>query len=226
MIKNKICLSVLVSISVATTTISMSNQSNANSLVLTGSPQQPPQTISLPPATKAAINDVENFKLVVSQQELASNESNEERCADPNQEGSLAEEQARVIKERQELNMKNIDLRSVFDVAKKGGCFAALSEFPDLSITIPSLTAIFDSLKNTLLKYAMRKVCNAVDDVLDETVTPIKDAMEKISDSGQLDMTGRVNKKMYEELYEVDKELGRVSSPVKGDYEKEIEFVW
>lgn len=107
----------------------------------------------------------------------------------------------------------------LFDVANKNGCFNALSNFPNLSVAIPSLSSIANALKKTMLDYATRKVCNAVNDALTEVITPINEALDKVSKNGQIDMTGAYNKAMTKKLYEIDPELGRVSQSASDGYE-------
>lgn len=107
----------------------------------------------------------------------------------------------------------------LFDVANKNGCFNALSNFPNLSVAIPSLSSIGNALKKTMLDYATRKVCNAVNDALTEVITPINEALDKVSKNGQIDMTGAYNKAMTKKLYEIDPELGRVSQSASDGYE-------
>lgn len=106
----------------------------------------------------------------------------------------------------------------LFDIANNGGCFNALKNFPNLSVAIPSLSSIADALKKTLINYATRKVCNAVNDALTEVLTPINEALDKVSENGQIDMTGKFNTVMRKELYEIDPELGRVSTSAKNEY--------
>lgn len=110
----------------------------------------------------------------------------------------------------------NID--KLYNVADKGGCFNALSNFPDLSVAIPSLTSIANALKKTMVDYATRKVCSAVNEALTEALDPINKALDKVSQSGQIDMTGVFNKELSKKLYEVDPELGRVAPAVENGY--------
>ncbi len=148
----------------------------------------------------------------------------QELCADPNEEGSLANKQAEVMNEQKKLDTKPIDLGNIYDVGKKGGCFVALSNFPDLSVSIPSLTGIMNSVKDTLVKYAVRKACTVVDEAFSEMLAPIEKALDQVSDRGQLDLTGMVNKEVTKSLYEIDPELGRVSSSTSTD--REYDFKW
>lgn len=145
-------------------------------------------------------------------------------CADPNEEGSLAQKQAEVMEEQKKMATKPINLGNIYSIGKKNGCFAALSDFPDLSISIPSLTGMLNSVKDTLVKYAVRKACIAVDQAFEEMLAPLESALDKVSDRGQLDLTGMVNKQVTKQLYEVDPELGRLG--VTGKDESEYEFKW
>lgn len=107
----------------------------------------------------------------------------------------------------------------LFDVGNKNGCFNALANFPNLSIAIPSLSSIASALQKTLVDYATRKVCTAVNDALTEVLSPINNALEKLSKNGQIDLTGKFNTTMREKLYKIDPELGRVSTPVNSSYQ-------
>lgn len=147
-----------------------------------------------------------------------------EDCSDPNAPGSLASRQAEVLQEKKTLATKSMDMGKFFEIGKNNGCFAALTEFPDLSISIPSMADVLAKLQKTLADYAVRKVCNAVNDAFEAAVSPITDKLEKLSSSGQLDLSGRVNKALTKKMYEVDPEMGRVSSPAAAG--SEIEFTW
>lgn len=156
----------------------------------------------------------ENISLDKKYQNVA---SDAQSCADPSNVNGLAYRQAATIKDMQTMIMTPINTDKIFDTANKNGCFNALNDFPNLSISIPSLSSIANSLKNTLLKYAVRKVCNAVNDALSEVIEPINEVFEKISEHGQIDLTGEINRKMYKELYSIDKDLGRVADPIKNE---------
>lgn len=147
-----------------------------------------------------------------------------EDCSDPDSPGSLASRQADVLQEKKTLATKSMDMGKFFEIGKNNGCFAALTEFPDLSISIPSMADVLAKLQKTLADYAVRKVCNAVNDAFEAAVSPITDKLEKLSSSGQLDLSGRVNKALTKKMYEVDPEMGRVSSSAATG--SEIEFTW
>ena len=106
----------------------------------------------------------------------------------------------------------------LFDAGNKNGCFNALTNFPNLSVAIPSLSSIGDALKKTLVDYATRKVCTAVNDALSEVISPINGALDKLSQNGQIDLSGKFNTKMREKLYKIDPELGRVAAPINSEY--------
>lgn len=129
--------------------------------------------------------------------------------------------QARKMEDEKQLAMTTINMDKIFKVGQQGGCFNALTSFPDLSVALPSLGTIFSSLTKTLQDYAVRKACKAVNSAIDSAISPIKEKLEKVSDSGQLDMSGRLNKELMKKYYEIDPELGRVSTQVggNGDYE-------
>lgn len=177
-------------------------------------------------ASTPAILDSANLKMVTDIEknvseahDLASGD-----CSDPNNEGSLASKQQEIIQEQKEIASKSTDLSKLFTIGKNNGCFAALADFPDLSVSIPSLADIFTKLQKTLADYAVRKVCNAVDEAFESAVGPLYEKMDNLSSSGQLDLSGRVNKAITKKMYEVDPELGRVSGSAKAA--SEIEFKW
>lgn len=91
-------------------------------------------------------------------------------------------------------------------------------------MSIPSLTSVMNSVKNTLINYAIRKTCQAVDQAFSEMLEPLEAALNSVSDRGQIDLTGAVNQEVSKKLYEVDPELGRVST--SADSAKEIDFKW
>lgn len=173
-----------------------------------------------------ALMSAENNKIVADAKADIKNfqKTQQDACADPNEEGSLAEKQGKVMDEQKKMATKPINMANIYNVGKKGGCFAALSDFPDLSISIPSLTGMLNSVKDTLVKYAVRKACAAVDQAFSEMLAPLEQALDNLGDRGQLDLTGVVNKELAKELYEIDPELGRVS--VSTNSEKEYEFKW
>ena len=76
-----------------------------------------------------------------------------------------------------------------------------------------------------MIDYATRKVCNAVNDALTEVITPINEALDKVSKNGQIDMTGAYNKAVMKKLYEIDPELGRVSQSASDGYEWNVSDV-
>lgn len=174
----------------------------------------------------SAYNDVTNKALVATefQNKQDSVDSAASDCADDSNPDTIAGAQKAGVQEDQEVAVKPINLNKLFEIGKDKGCFAALSEFPDLSMNIPSLSDIYANMTKALLKYATRKVCDAVNDTIEEVVSPMKSALEQVSDRGQLDLNGRVNKEMTTRMYDFDPELGRVSKRVKA--EKEVEFKW
>lgn len=131
--------------------------------------------------------------------------------------------QLQKMEDEKKLAMASIDMDKLFNL-KDNGCFSALSNFPDMSVAIPSLSSIFSAIQKTLTDYATRKVCNAVNETIDEALGPMMSQLDKISDSGQLDLTGTVNKKLRRKFYEIDPELGRVTQRVGS--ETEIKFGW
>lgn len=145
-------------------------------------------------------------------------------CADDTNPDTIAGAQKAGIEEDQQVAVKPYNLNKLFEIGKDKGCFAALSEFPDLSMNIPSLSDIYANMTKALLKYATRKVCDAVNDTIEEVISPMKSALDQVSERGQLDLNGRVNKEMTTRMYDFDPELGRVSKTAKP--EKEIEFKW
>lgn len=140
-------------------------------------------------------------------------------CADPANVDGLAHTQAKTIDDMKRMILTPINTDKIFSTASKGGCFNALKDFPNLSASIPSLTSIANSLKQTLVRYATRKVCNAVNDALTEVIEPINEVLDEVSENGQIDLTGEFNKRMTDELYKIDPELGRVSQPAETEYD-------
>lgn len=147
-----------------------------------------------------------------------------EACADDENPDTIAGAQKKGIQEDQEVAVKPIDINKFFQIGKNQGCFAALADFPDLSINIPSLSDIYSNMKKALVNYASRKVCDAVNDTISEVMSPMKNALDQVSERGQLDLNGRVNKEMTKRMYDFDPELGRVASRTQAD--KEFEFEW
>lgn len=144
--------------------------------------------------------------------------SQTQSCGDISNAEGLAAAQKAAYTDRITMAGAVTNTDKIFDVTSNGGCFNALKNFPNLSVAIPSLSSIGAALQKTLLDYATRKVCNAVNDALGEVINPINETMAKISKSGQIDMTGTFNNKINEELYKIDPELGRVSTPAQTDY--------
>ena len=147
-----------------------------------------------------------------------------EECSDESNEYSLAGIQKKAIEKDNALTNSTVALDKLYDIGKKGGCFVALSDFPDLSVNIPSLSGIFDSVRNTLVKYATRKVCNAVNEAISEITDPINKTLGNLNDSGQLDLTGKVNKEIQKQLFEFDPEAARVQNKVQSG--QEVELTW
>lgn len=181
-----------------------------------------PSNASLQPAI---LNQKNNSLVAEAKAEIKSfHQTQEDTCADPNEEGSLAKKQAEVINEQKKMASTPINLTNIYNIANKNGCFAALSNFPDLSVTIPSLSGILTSVKDTLVKYAVRKACAAVDQAFSEMLAPLEKAIGKVSDRGQIDLNGRVNKEISKKLYEIDPEFGRSSTSSKPA--SEYDFKW
>ena len=147
-------------------------------------------------------------------------------CADPANVNGLAHAQQKTLSDMKAMILTPINTDKIFSAASKGGCFNALKDFPNLSVSIPSLTGIANALKATMIKYATRKVCTAVNDALEEVIGPINEIMEELSSSGQIDLTGQVNKKMMEELYKIDPELGRVSTGISDEINWNLGDEW
>lgn len=166
--------------------------------------------LSFVTTTAIAGSDPENYESVEENlkksDEISDTEATE--CAS---ESGLGGIQLQKMEDEKTVGMASIDLDKIFSL-KNNGCFNALSNFPDLSVAIPSLGSIFSAIQKTLADYATRKVCNAVNNAIEEGLSPITTQLEKVSDSGQIDLTGRVNKTLTKKFYEVDPELGRVKT--------------
>ena len=173
-----------------------------------------------------AIMDISNNKLIADMEDNINkgHELAAEDCANPDTPGSLASRQVEVMQEKKTLATKSMDMGKFFEIGKNNGCFAALTEFPDLSISIPSLADVLAKLQKTLADYAVRKVCNAVNEAFEEAIGPITEKLDKLSSSGQLDLNGRVNKALTKKMYEIDPEMGRVSTSAPSG--AEVEFTW
>lgn len=146
-----------------------------------------------------------------------------EECANPDQEGTLANAQKKAIEDARKMDTAGINLDDVFKLGGNG-CFDALGNFPDLSVMIPSISEIAASLKQALVDYATRKVCQAVNSALEEALSPIQDSMDKLSKRGSLDLNGEINKEMLRKMYGIDAELGRVSQ--SSPPAKKVDFKW
>lgn len=175
-----------------------------------------------------ALNSSENMDLMIEAKEEAQKAAAQTtaECADPDKPGGLGEVQKNQIENERKRDLTSVDLDKIFKYGDKNGCFNALGDFPDLSINIPGVTGILNSIKDTLVKYATRKACAVVDEALEGALGPIKDTMDDISDRGMLDLSGRVNKEILGRMYEIDPELGRVSTTSKPHREDEVEFKW
>lgn len=175
-----------------------------------------------------ALNSSENYDLLVQAKndaEAAANQSSIE-CADPNTPGGLGEVQKKQLEIERKKDLTSIDIDKIFKYGEKNGCFNALSDFPDLSVNIPTLSGIFDAVKKTLIRYATRKACAVVDEALEGMLGPLKEQLDVISDSGSLDLSGRVNKEIAKQLYEIDPELGRVNQPNTESQDIGVDFKW
>ena len=169
-----------------------------------------------------ALSDSANYLLVENEIAESNTASDKEAVSCASDDG-LGGVQLQKMEDEKKLAMASIDMDKLFNL-KDNGCFSALSNFPDMSVAIPSLSSIFSAIQKTLQDYATRKVCNAVNETLEETLEPMITQLDKISDSGQLDLTGTVNKTLSKKFYEVDPELGRVQQRVGSD--QEIKFGW
>lgn len=179
-------------------------------------------SISAITTSPIAYSDSTNYLLVEDGLSALNSTSDKdaESCAS---EDGLGGVQLQKMEDEKKLAMASIDMDKLFNL-KDNGCFSALSNFPDMSLAIPSLGSIFSAIQKTLKDYATRKVCNAVNDTLEESLGPMMAQLDKISESGQLDLTGTVNKKLSKKFYDIDPELGRVTQRVGSD--TEIKFGW
>lgn len=181
------------------------------------------KTQSAAPAELARTDTTESAVGLVTQ--VQNVEAAASSCADLDNPDGLGAAQKAAYDDRITMIGAVTNTDKLFDVANKNGCFNALSNFPNLSVAIPSLSSIANALKKTMLDYATRKVCNAVNDALTEVITPINEALDKVSKNGQIDMTGAYNKAVMKKLYEIDPELGRVSQRADDGYEWNVSDV-
>lgn len=138
-------------------------------------------------------------------------------CADINNPLGLGYAQAMAVGDMKTMIATPINTDKMFNPGE-AGCFDALKDFPNLSMTIPSLSDIGNALQGALVKYATRKVCNTVNDSLTELINPLNEVMDEVSNNGKIDLTGTVNKGIYKELYEIDPALGRQMTNAGSDY--------
>jgi len=138
-------------------------------------------------------------------------------CADISNPNGLAAAAAAAYQDRNTIAAATPNVDKLFNIAEDGGCFSALKDFPNLSVAIPSLSSIANALKNTMIKYATRKVCNAVNEALSEAIDPINNAIGEIAKNGEIDLAGAVNTGMINKAYEIDPDLGRVTQTVGSD---------
>lgn len=168
-------------------------------------------TITQPHLLGAVFND-ENNALLEEQAAKALQEASSKANECQNSEDGLGKQQQKDIETEQGINTATIDIDKIYEIGKSGGCFDVLSDFPDLSVNIPSLASIFDAVASTLIKYATRKVCTAVNSAIEEALEPAKEALDKISDNGKIDLTGAVDAEINEGINKIDPEIGKVKS--------------
>lgn len=132
-------------------------------------------------------------------------------CADISNPNGLAAAAAAAYQDRNTIAAATPNIDKLFNIAEDGGCFSALKDFPNLSVAIPSLSSIANALKTTLIKYATRKVCTAVNEALSEVIDPVNEAINKVAQNGEIDLAGVVNTGMINKAYEIDPDLGRVT---------------
>lgn len=135
-------------------------------------------------------------------------------CADISNPNGLAAAAAAAYQDRNMIAAATPNVDKLFNIAEDGGCFSALKDFPNLSVAIPSLSSIANALKNTLIKYATRKVCNAVNEAISEVIDPINNAIGEIAKNGEIDLAGAINTGMINKAYEIDPDLGRVTQTI------------
>lgn len=139
-------------------------------------------------------------------------------CADIKNPDGLGAAHKNALDRAVKIAMTTMDMNNVFDIKKNQACFSALTDFPDLSVSIPSLSSIFTAMKNTLIKYANRKVCEVVNQVTSEMMGPINDVLGEFSQGGVIDLTGVLNTTIGDELYKIDPTLGTVMEGVDTGY--------
>lgn len=168
-------------------------------------------TITQPHLLGAVFND-ENNALLEEQAAKAIEEANSKTQECQNSEGGLGKQQQKDIESEQGINASTLDIDKIYEVGKSNGCFDVLNDFPDLSVNIPSLSAIFDAVTSTLLKYAQRKVCTAVNSAIEEALEPGIKALDKISDQGKIDLTGAVDDEINKGINKIDPDIGKITS--------------
>lgn len=176
-------------------------------------------SLSIITNTPIAAIEGENSILVEDNTNQAKLEADKNAIACASDSG-LGGYQADVIENAKKMDMTPINIDKIFDL-KNGGCFSSLSNFPDLSVSIPSFSSIFTAMQKTLIDYGTRKVCNVVNSALEEAISPISEKITELNESRQLDLTGRVNKELTKKYYEVDPEMGRVSTKAQSSTKNE-----
>lgn len=178
-------------------------------------------TITQPHLLGAVFND-ENNALLEEQAAKAIQEANSKSQECQNGEGGLGKQQQKDMDSEQGINASTLDIDKIYSLGKGNGCFDVLSDFPDLSVNIPSLSSIFDAITSTLLKYAQRKVCNAVNSAIEEALEPGIKALDKISDQGKIDLTGAVDAEINKSTNKIDPDIGKIKTQSSIEIEKDI----
>lgn len=176
-------------------------------------------TITQPHLLGAVFND-ENNALLEQQAAKAILEANSKSQECQNGEGGLGKQQQKDVESEQGINASTLDIDKIYDLGERNGCFDVLSEFPDLSINIPSLSSIYDAITSTLLKYAQRKACTAVNSAIKEALEPGIKVLDKISDQGKIDLTGAVDAEINKGINKIDPDIGKIQS--QSSSEKDI----
>lgn len=172
--------------------------------------------ISSKTGTTAEANNAEQRELAQTTAADVQGAINE--CADINNPDGLGAAHKNALDRAIKMSMTTINMNNIFDIKKNQACFSALTDFPDLSVSIPSLSSIFSAMKNTLIKYANRKVCEVVNKVTSEVMGPINEVLGEFSQNGVIDLTGMVNDKIGDELYKIDPTLGTVQEGIDTGY--------
>lgn len=178
-----------------------------------------PILISLPGfaySSSTALDSKQNKALLMAEKQQASSvfSSQSNECSNTNtvdidgNPSTLGGVAAQILNKKLKQAQTPINFDQTFSTAKEGGCFDVIHNMPDFSLSIPSLSDISSAVQSTLKNYATKKVCSAVNATIENAVGGLRNKLQSLSDSGQLDLSGRVNRQISQKAYSIDSGLG------------------